>query len=228
MNRILRTKIFITAIILFTSVAAHAQWINSITLIPANPTPADTLHFYADLSFPSGNCDEHSDITIYSLPYIGVFSLHCLGMLTFICSHTDTFKFDPLPVGNYTFVFHVDIGELPSPCIANGPGATDSISFSVSSASSIPLITNGNHDLLIFPNPAGNTIKLQMSNEILKTINKSLSIYSMEGKEIGNWKLEVSKQENEINISELPGGIYFCKIAAENTVSDNVKLIVIK
>jgi hypothetical protein len=81
---------------------------------------------------------------------------------------------------------------------------------------------------LIFPNPAGNTIKLQMADAIAHAKNKSFVIYSAEGKEIGSRKLEVGDKNSEVNISDLSNGIYFCKVITENSAGNEIKLIVIK
>jgi hypothetical protein len=213
---------------MITAVKSQSQFINSITHFPANPTSADTVYFYADVDFPTGNCDEHTQFSGVLGQDVYAGAVHCVGMLTFICNHIDTFKIDPLPAGNYNFTFSVSHGALPSPCNPTSSGATDSVGFIVTSAASVPFITNGNHNLLIFPNPAGNTIKLQMSNEIANSKNKSLVIYSVDGKEIANRKLENRNPDKEINISQLTGGMYFCKLISENSVTDSVKLIVIK
>src|SRR6185436_13034128 len=128
MKKILQTKI-ILVILLTASFAVQAQWINSITRFPANPTSADTIYFYADLSFPSGNCDEHNQFSGVNGQDVYAAAVHCIGSLTFICSYTDTFKIDPLPAGNYNFTFTVLYGSLPSPCNPTGNGATDSSTF---------------------------------------------------------------------------------------------------
>jgi type IX secretion system substrate protein len=229
MKTILRTKIIVMLLILVSVASSRSQWINSITHVPANPASADTIYFYADLSFPSGTCNEHTQLSGVAAPYVYAGALHCLGMLTFICNYTDTFKIDPLPAGNYTFVFHLDAGGLPSPCtpgIVTGP--TDSVQFTVSPVTLVSQVKSGKQDVMIFPNPAGNTIKLQMSNDFSNKKNKSLVIYSVEGLEIGSRKLEAGDQDSEVNISDLSNGIYFCRVITENSASNEIKLIIIK
>ncbi|HKR04299.1 MAG TPA: T9SS type A sorting domain-containing protein [Bacteroidia bacterium] len=228
MNKILQTKIILAAIMLITSAGVNAQWINSITHVPLNPTSTDTIYFYTDLSFPSGNCNEHTQFSGVLGQNVYAGAVHCLGMLTFICSYTDTFKIDPLPAGVYNFTFQVLYGGLPSPCTPTSAGVTDSIPFTVSSASAVPSVSSGTQDFMMLPNPAGNTIKLNMTDKIAAAKNKSLVIYSVEGKEIRNWGLENNKLENEIDISYLNNGIYLCNVVTENYASEMVKLIVIK
>jgi len=68
-------------------------------------------------------------------------------------------------------------------------------------------IVDINQNLLkIYPNPAKNTIKI--SSE-LSLLNKTVKIYSVSGKLIQTCKLNGN---NEIEISNLPKGIYFLKI----------------
>ncbi len=111
---------------------SSAQWINSIQYQPSNPATNDTITFYVDLSFPSGTCDQHSQGFYINGNKIEAFALHCLGMLTYICHHTDTFKINPLPAGAYSFHFQLDAGMLPFPCTPGiFPGPSDSIALVV-------------------------------------------------------------------------------------------------
>ena len=103
--------LFIIPIIGFTQIAGN---ITSLSFSPQNPTTLDTLYFYADLSFPSSNCESLNQSHSWSGNQVVASSLHCLGMLTAICYDTDTFKLDPIPAGTYTFELALSAGYLPS------------------------------------------------------------------------------------------------------------------
>ncbi|MEO8148026.1 MAG: hypothetical protein ABI723_10335 [Bacteroidia bacterium] len=86
----------------------NAQWINSLTISPSNPKTTDTIYVYADCSFSSGSCDEHSQFFNVSGNNIYSGATHCIGGFTFICGATDSFSINPLPAGNYNFIFNVN------------------------------------------------------------------------------------------------------------------------
>lgn len=205
----------ITIIALLSAKIAHAQWINSLTVVPATPNTLDTIYVYADLSFSSGTCDQHTQFLSASPPNIYASALHCNGMLTFICSHTDTFKIDPLPAGMYNFIFHVDAGALPSPCtpgIIAGP--TDSISFTVNSVITIPDYSTTKNDFLIYPNPASEFVFI--SSEYKEIEHVEVIITDVLGKTCIRIPTCESKYKPQakLDISDFSQGIYFIQVRA--------------
>ncbi|MCY7363574.1 MAG: T9SS type A sorting domain-containing protein [Ignavibacteria bacterium] len=192
----------------------NAQWINSLTISPANPTTNDSIFIYADCSFPSGSCDEHSQTLYISAGYIYGQATHCLGMLTFICSTTDTFKIIPLPAGTYSFLFNANAGTLPSPCTPGiNPGPTDSLTFIVTDATGLPDIDGKNFQFNLFPNPAKDKLKLKCKDESLLNKNTSLIIYSLTGQQLS--KYDITDKEILIDVSTFPTGTYLLRIAGE-------------
>lgn len=105
--------------LLFTigfSTAIHAQSIINITQWPINPSSNDTIYFYADLQFPSSDCQlDFTNHTIVGNTIIAN-TQHCLGMLSAMCNATDTFMLLPLPVGSYTFDLTLTSGGVGPPC----------------------------------------------------------------------------------------------------------------
>ena len=90
-------------------------------------------------------------------------------------------------------------------------------------ATGVDEMQNEKFDVEVFPNPASKEFRIKNSELRIKKIE----IYNLEGKEIGNWKLEIGKSEVAIDVSEIRNGIYFLKFDAEN-YSVTKKLIVIK
>ena len=111
--------------------------ISSLTISPTYPTETDTVYIYAELMFSSSNCPLDIKSYIISGNNIAASTQHCLGMLATICNTTDTFKFDPLPVGTYIFDLTLSSGQLPSCTPGIVPDDYDTITFYVSSLSAI-------------------------------------------------------------------------------------------
>jgi hypothetical protein len=207
---------------LLSAAGASGQWINTVWLSPANPTPQDTIIFYADLSFPYGSCDQHSKLVQVAGNTVDAYTIHCLGALTFICGHTDTFKVAPLPTGNYTFRIHVDHGILPAPCtpgIVAGP--TDSIDFTVTPVTDIE-VRFPESGILVYPTPASD--KLFVRNDYRKPVE--LEIYSITGTRV--IARQITGGKDEIDIHALPLGFYYIKVIAEGVRVETKRIAVMR
>ena len=147
--------------------------IASISIDPSNPTEGDEVVIYADVSFPSGGCE--LDYIAYPLngTTINATAHHCTGLLTVICSITDTFELGQLPPGNYTFDLTLTSG-------AGGPGCSpgfipddnDQFQFTVSPAVGIDELELLKE--LIYPNPFDDRLLLKKpltSEAIITDIN---------------------------------------------------------
>jgi len=185
---------------------ASGQWINTLWHVPANPTAGDPITFFADVSFPSGSCDQHSQQVFVNGNTVDANALHCLGALTFICGYTDTFQVGPLSAGNYTFRFHVDNGGLPFPCTAGiNPGPTDSITFTVSPAVgiSVQFPVSG---VEVFTSPACDI--LHVHSQLNRPVR--LALYSIAGNLVLNRKVVAASEE--IPIGHLQRGFYYVRV----------------
>ncbi len=201
--------IYTLSIFLCLNATLSAQWINSIQYQPSNPTASDTVTFYVALSFPSGTCDQHTQGININGNKIEAFALHCLGMLTYICNHTDTFKVNPLPAGLYSFHFQLDAGMLPSPCtpgIISGP--SDSITFVVSPVTGI----NQVNEELISVFVKGNDLIIESHQKK----NSRIFIYDLNGKLIRT--NEITNDFLRINIALLSKGKYLYSVTSGNKV----------
>ncbi len=195
--------------------AVNAQWINSLTVKPANPNINDTIYILADCSFPSGSCDQHFQVMSVNQNTIYASSVHCLGMLTFICDATDTFAIAPLPAGNYNFVYHVDYGALPAPCNPGiNPGPTDSVSFTVTSTSGLPLPEEPDLNFNVYPNPAKDILNVTSTQDALLNKNLTLIVYAITGKEI--LRSTITSKEQKIDIVNWLPGSYLIRISGDN------------
>jgi len=223
----MKTRILISLIsALIYSGISNAQWINTLTVVPSNPSATDTVYVYAQCSFPSGTCDQHAQYLYADTANVYAAAIHCLGMLAVICDNTDTFKIPPLPAGNYTFIFNVSAGSLPSPCTPGiAPGATDSISFSVSASSGIPHTEKNKFDFNIVPNPSSGWVKVEMNEALSSVKNKFLIICSFTGQEV---KRNAILNSTVVDVSQLPAGLYYIRIIGNDFISTQQKMEIIK
>lgn len=174
-----------------------------------SPTTNDTVTFYVALSFPSGTCDQHYQGLNINVNKIEAFALHCLGMLTYICNHTDTFKVNPLPAGSYSFHFQLDAGMLPSPCTPGIiPGPSDSITFVVSPLTGI----NDAAEEWINVNWNGNELIIENNFEE----KCQLVILDVSGKLI---RSEIVNPGNfRLNVAALSKGRYQYSVTSKNKI----------
>jgi hypothetical protein len=187
---------------------ASGQWINGITVIPANPTTTDSVTILVDCMFPSGNCDDHTQYVSVTGTDITAGALHCLGVLSVICNYTDTFNIGILPAGGYTFHFQLDAGGLPSPCtpgIVAGPN--DSMVFVVS-----PAVGTGEtisqDNVQITPNPFNDVFTIEgLTSASFPAIAE---FYSVEGKLLLRKKINTNTKE--ISAKQFPKGYITARI----------------
>lgn len=181
---------------------ANAQWINSLTVYPTNPTMTDSVYLIAQCSFPSGSCDQHTQGFSQNGFTVSAWALHCVGMLAFICGHTDTFSLGILAPGVYTASFNLNHGAGPFPCtpgIVSGP--TNTITFNVSSiVTTIPDHAVQTLDIGVYPNPANDKLYL---NHCDKDSEKKL--FTLTG------QLALTFKGLETNVAHLKPGVYLLK-----------------
>jgi hypothetical protein len=212
-------------IILLSCSEARSQWINSISISPQFPSSIDTIYIYADCSFPSGSCDQHIQGVVPNGNTLQAFATHCIGMLTFICNYTDTFKLDPLSPGNYLFDFQVNSGSLPSPCNPGiAPGPKDSLRFTVTSANFVHTLTAGAYS--IYPNPSNGKFYLKRKPGLNPIGEESYFVYDPFGKVACQGVLH--SQMQELDISNLNDGVYLLQInQGQQTSLQTLKLVLI-
>ena len=192
-------KHLFTLALIFVSSQLFAQGtIQGLSVSPANPTVNDNITVYADVQFTSGSCDldnQGSNLNGFS---IMAYAHHCVGVATVICPVTDEFELGMLPAGDYTFDFTLTSGS-------GGPGRSpgivaagnDQLQFTVSTSVGIEEIDIDSD--FAFPNPTSG--KVFFKNPI-KEISQLTDVR-------GKILLEVEVGSTEVDLSQLPSGIYF-------------------
>lgn len=211
-RNIMKYYLLLTSVLLaMLQTEVQAQWINSFTVFPSNPTTDDTITVFVDVSFPSGSCPlDHKTVSVNG-QQVSAYALHCLGVLSVICPAVDTFRIDPLPAGNYTFTYQVDAGALPIPCtppIVAGP--VDSVKFTVSPATGIT--EEQVPEFATFPNPASTEIRFNFNS--LNERPDLAEIYTANGKQI--LLQRIRQKDPVVDISGLANGNYFVRFLKNN------------
>lgn len=201
-----KLTLLLTCSILF----AQAQFIDQISISPANPTTNDEIHFIANCYFGSGTCDQKSQYLGVNGSEILASALHCIGMLTYICNETDSFYIGYLPAGTYHINFQLNAGAGPSPCspgIVAGP--SDSLTFTVQAATGITEI--GKNQVKISPNPTRGKAIVSISGTDL---TGKMEIRNLAGALLKEWN--TSNSAISIDISDLAQGVYQLIFTSEN------------
>jgi hypothetical protein len=185
-------------IFLFSFQLISAQsMILSIATEPADPSTKDTILIFAEYQFPSSACLLDSKGATPIDFQIQAYSHYCLGPLTALCHALDTFKIDPLPEGEYSFMLNLSSGMGDVPC---SPGIViddlDTLNFTVSSLSQTE--DPDQSDFYLFPNP---TIDQLTFSAPLQT---DANIMNISGRIIRS----ISSGSVSIDVADLPSGIY--------------------
>ena len=214
------TFTFLLGFILLQS--AEAQWIQNISVQPPNPTANDIVSIAVNSNFPSGGCDQSTQFLQINGNIIDAYTIHCLGVLSFICNDSDTFFVGQLPAGNYTFRLQLDMGGFPAPCTPGIiPMQTDSISFIVDAATGIEEHISSD-DVLISPNPASDFISVNTFNDYIFPVE--IHIFSIEGKKCGTYAS--NKKGEAIDVRQLPSGLYQIQLVTSDRSRYHLPLLI--
>jgi hypothetical protein len=140
-------NLLITLVLLISTSSAQSQFIQSLNILPQNPTSNDTLRIIAEGYLPNSGCNDKTITTSLIGTQLNVTALHCMGLLTTICNVNDTILIPPMAAGSYTLNFSLAGGFLPAPCTPFGPTATSTLNFTVS-----PGVQTANSNALAFDN----------------------------------------------------------------------------
>lgn len=219
----MKNKLYLILLLISIPCRGLAQWIDSLWVVPSNPTTTDTIHLFAKCSFGSGTCNNHTQFISVTPPVISANALHCLGILTYICDHTDTFQINPLAAGPYTFIFQVNEGLLPSPCSPGiVPGPVDSIVFHVSDVSGIS--SPNEEEIQIISGIEKGVFEVFIPSLFLNSKPLWFNIYNLQGQLMDSFV--TNKQKTEINLSKLASGNYFIQLMDNQKVKRAQKICI--
>ena len=138
-NFLQRSAVLLLLFCFSSGLFAQLPQIQSLFIIPANPTTFGTVKVVAQTVFSSGDCSLTNSSFSNSNGEIDVYATHTLGMLTYICSSTDTLTIGKLESGNYNLRYHLS-------CIPYPIGTDlDSVNFTVQVNLGMDMKENVNH-----------------------------------------------------------------------------------
>ena len=178
------------------TIVAQIPAIDSLKIIPLNPTINDEIKIICYATFPAGDCDLTNHFDNFQGNNINVNLNYTVGENTAICHSIDTLTIGTLNAGNYELTANLTIGLLQA--IFD----TDTIEFYVTN----PLIISEieNHLLIdLYPNPFNGQINLQCKCKI-----ETIDIYSTLGQKIIALN-KISGETEKLDLSNLQKGVYY-------------------
>lgn len=188
---------------LFTFLLMFSAWnvigqipaIDSMKIIPENPTENDEVKVIVYATFSSGDCLLENHTIDLQNGIITMNLIYTVGMATYICHSTDTLSIGTLSAGDY---------ELQAG-LYTGPGQSsdnETLLFSVGGTLGITE-TDDETNVTIYPNPVQNQLMV-MTNETVEKIE----IRSVSG-QIMSVEQQFLNGQMIIDLSMLSDGIYF-------------------
>ncbi len=185
---------------LFFTEIAKSQTIIELIIYPSNPTSMDDIILVSENLFTSGGCWIDSSSMIINGYDIQLETFFTSGSLAVMCTSYDTFQLGQLSDGIYQLHYNL---RHPS---AN-PQIEDSTTI-VFSVGSVGLPDNNTKSSqAIFPNPTEGKIFLKPTN-ISNDGELLFRVFSIQGKELKCIRLDASKAELQIDLSDLQSGYY--------------------
>ncbi|HOZ87530.1 MAG TPA: hypothetical protein PL029_07220, partial [Bacteroidia bacterium] len=144
----------------------NAQTVNQFTILPANPTPLDTIMIITNLTY-TGNCTYGLAYTYTSVTgsTIHINPTYCGYWDSTACNSTDTFKVGPFPNGTWQINMEFHQGSVCP--ISNFDATIYQLDTFVVIASANGLSYRGgnpNFPLLFYPNPAHDHVIVDVTN----------------------------------------------------------------
>jgi Secretion system C-terminal sorting domain len=200
-------KIFVL-VALLTSMNTQAQVVNQITILPTNPTSADTLSVIVDFSY-FGNCSFGlvgyyyyvQDSTIHILP------TYCGYGDSTLCTSIDTLKLETYPANNYNINIEFHQGSICPFSHFDATIAQFDTTLIISTPSGISPIYGTEDEISIFPNPTFEMVNIQLKNDGVEYI----ALYNSLGKFIEKYNTST------FSISNLSNGVYWMRVYANDT-----------
>ena len=175
--------------------------IDSLKIIPTNPTSVDTVKVVAYVWVASTPCSLKSSSVEVIDDTIKVMASYNSGPFMLFCYSIDTLIMGVFEPGNKELhYYYMDTTFTETWDI-------DTILFTVQQASGLQFIDNRDPEILIYPVPATTeiTIKLPYPND-----GYHIGIYSNIGQRIKTTYTE--KEAISVDLSDIPGGLYYIVI----------------
>ncbi len=128
---------FVTLLLTFfitSNLNAQSGAIDSLKIIPTNPTTSDSVKVISYTVFNSGDCQLASSSVNINGAAIDIYASHILGPYASYCYSTDIITIGKLDAGTYEIHYHLTANSLPT------TNDIDTISFTVQQATGLQQI----------------------------------------------------------------------------------------
>ncbi len=188
------TRSLLTGLILLTNhLYAQLPAIDSLKLIPANPTSNDALQVICYTTFPYGGCEVNNIHSEQQGNDILLMLDYNIGMAAYICHSVDTISIANPGAGDFQLITSITTNEN------DVMDDIDTLEFHIEPYLELPEYAST--DLLVYPNPVKNELRLKTDLTFVK-----LEILSLTGEQI---RLIESVPDNLlIDVSNLKKGVY--------------------
>lgn len=177
----------------------QTQGIDSLKIIPENPTSTDEIKVICYATFLTGGCDMVNHSVTFQGNLIILNLEHEPGMLTYICQTVDTVSLGNLSPGDYQLHTNLIIQST------NETVDTDNTFFSIDNPLGIDENSRG-IDLNVYPNPFDRELQIETNAVIERVEISSVSGQKMSVTGVGSF------HKNIIDLSELKNGIYLLTV----------------
>lgn len=188
-------------LLLANQVDAQLPAIDSLKLIPANPTTNDALKVVCYTTFPYGDCttsNAHAELQgnaiLLSIDY-------AMGMAAYICHSVDTIPIDNPGAGTFQLTATITINEQDV--------IEDAYSFTFQVDPYLGINEPNSANFQTYPNPFDNELKFKTSFPVAK-----MELRSMTGQPV--YSAESLSENPDINLSHLEQGIYLITLTDSN------------
>ncbi|ALO14102.1 hypothetical protein L21SP5_00423 [Salinivirga cyanobacteriivorans] len=205
MKTLVLSSVLGLTIFLSTSLLAQLPSIDSLHILPNNPTAGEQTSLICYTTFPSGDC-ELNDHTVNILDTNIIVNLNfTVGDYTVICNSIDTLIIGNLNANNYMLI--AELSQNLETTIYD----IDTINFSIETVGILENKIDEN-PFYIYPNPFTDRISIE-SNSALKNVSK-VELISVYGQKIYT-NDNINNIKTEIDTKNLIDGIYFLIITNE-------------
>ena len=180
----------------------NSRTIDSLKIIPNNPTTNDTVRVIGYTRHPNSDCSLANSSVSIANDTITVVTSHTLGMLPTICNSIDTLTIGVLNTGSYELTYH--LADTAPPTTYD----IDTIIFTVQQVNALQPADNSGQKIKVYPNPTATELNIDLKT--LPSDEYHINIYSVLGQKIKMVKTD--KNNVSINISDLTEGVYFITI----------------
>lgn len=188
-------------VLLVNPVYAQLPAIDSLKLIPANPTTNDALKVICYTTFPYGGCSLNTAQAELQGNSIFLSIDYTVGMAAYICHSVDTIPIDNPGAGTFQLTTTITTNEQDM--IED----SHSLTFQVDPYLGITDLDPASFQT--YPNPFDNELKFKTSFPV-----KKMELYSMTGQQV--YSRESLFENPNIDLSHLQQGIYLITLTDPN------------